>query len=73
MASLLKGIPTSLVQLNVAAIIGIGIAKLGAKNILQKTEVVKFFFMWLLAPIIAFSVSLFLVYLADKYAILYLF
>src|SRR5690554_5569556 len=72
-ASLIKGIPTSLVQLNVAAIIGIGIAKLGAKNILQKTEVVKFFFMWLLAPVIAFCVSLFLVYLSDKYAILYLF
>lgn len=73
MASLLKGIPTSLVQLNVAAIIGIGIAKLGAKNILRKTEVIKFFFMWILAPMIAFSLSLFLVYLADKYAILYLF
>jgi hypothetical protein len=29
--------------------------------------------MWILAPMIAFSLSLFLVYLADKYAILYLF
>jgi sulfate permease len=31
-ASLIKGIPTSLVQLNVTAIIGIGVAKLGFKN-----------------------------------------
>ncbi|MBU8893444.1 MAG: inorganic phosphate transporter [Bacteroidales bacterium] len=65
-ASLVKGIPTSLVQLNVAAIIGIGVAKLGFKNIFRKTEVNKFFAMWLIAPLIAFSISLLLTYLADK-------
>ena len=65
-ASLVKGIPTSLVQLNVAAIIGIGVAKLGFKNIFRKTEVNKFFAMWVVAPIIAFSISLLLTYLADK-------
>ena len=65
-ASLVKGIPTSLVQLNVAAIIGIGVAKLGLKNIFRKTEVNNFFAMWLIAPIIAFSISLLLTYLADK-------
>ncbi len=42
-ASLTKGIPTSLVQLNVAAILGIGVAKLGTKNIFRKTEVRRFF------------------------------
>ena len=57
-ASLIKGIPTSLVQLNVAAIIGIGVAKLGAKNIFRKTEVNKFFVMWLVSPVIAFILSL---------------
>ena len=36
LASILKGIPSSLVQLNVAAILGIGVAKLGAKNIFKK-------------------------------------
>lgn len=71
-ASLTKGIPTSLVQLNVAAIIGIGVAKLGFKNIFRKTEVNKFFAMWVIAPAIAFSISLFLTYLADKLDILYL-
>jgi len=65
-ASLSKGIPTSLVQLNVAAILGIGVAKLGPKNIFKKTEVRKFFFMWLIAPLIAFVLTLFLTFLADK-------
>ncbi|MEA3494515.1 MAG: inorganic phosphate transporter [Bacteroidota bacterium] len=64
-ASLIKGIPTSLVQLNVAAILGIGVAKLGFRNIFRKTEVNKFFIMWIVAPLIAFSLSLFFTYLAD--------
>ena len=65
-ASLTKGIPTSLVQLNVAAILGIGVAKLGFKNIFKKTEVNKFFIMWIVAPLISFLLSLLLTYLADK-------
>lgn len=70
LASLTKGIPTSLVQLNVAAILGIGVAKLGTKNIFKKTEVKRFFVMWLIAPIIAFSLSLLLILIADKYGFL---
>jgi len=66
MASLTKGIPTSLVQLNVAAILGVGVAKLGPKNIFRKTEVRKFFLMWLIAPLFAFVLCLLLTYLADK-------
>ncbi len=69
-ASLTKGIPTSLVQLNVGAIIGIGVAKLGFKNIFKKTSVNKFFAMWIIAPIISFSLSLFFIYLADIFNIL---
>ncbi|MDD2387331.1 MAG: inorganic phosphate transporter [Bacteroidales bacterium] len=69
-ASLTKGIPTSLVQLNVAAILGIGIAKLGAKNILKKTKVKRFFVMWLISPIVAFTLSLILIFIADKYGLL---
>lgn len=65
-ASLVKGIPTSLVQLNVGAILGIGVAKLGVKNIFRKTEVNKFFIVWLIAPIIAFVISIVLIILADK-------
>ena len=65
-ASIVKGIPTSLVQLNVAAILGIGVAKLGTKNIFKKTEVKKFFLMWIIAPTIAFLLSLVLTWGADK-------
>ncbi|QGY48267.1 inorganic phosphate transporter [Maribellus comscasis] len=66
-ASLIKGIPTSLVQLNVASILGIGVAKLGPKNIFKKTEVKKFFLMWIIAPTIAFLLSLLLTWLTDIY------
>lgn len=69
-ASLSKGIPSSLVQLNVAAILGIGVAKLGPKSIFRKTEVRKFFLMWIIAPTIAFSLSLLLTFLADKFGYL---
>ncbi len=70
LASLAKGIPTSLVQLNVAAILGIGVAKLGTKNIFRKTEIRKFFVMWLISPIVAFTLSLLLIFIADKYGFL---
>jgi sulfate permease len=69
-ASLFKGIPTSLVQLNVAAILGIGVSKLGFKNIFRKTEVNKFFVMWLVAPVIAFGLSLLLTFLALESGLL---
>ena len=65
-ASVTKGIPSSLVQLNVAAILGIGVAKLGPKNIFRKAGVRNFFLMWLIAPIIAFTLSLLLTFIADK-------
>ena len=66
LASITKGIPTSLVQLNVAAILGIGVAKLGSKHIFNKTEVKKFFLMWLIAPLVAFLLTLLLIHLAHK-------
>jgi phosphate/sulfate permease len=61
--SVTRGIPTSLVQLNTAGIIGIGVAKFGYKNILRKTEVNKFFLVWLIAPVIAFILSFLLTFL----------
>ncbi len=69
-ASLSKGIPTSLVQLNVASIIGIGVAKLGYRQIFRKTQVRQFFLMWLISPLIAFLLSLVLIYFAGKYGFL---
>lgn len=67
MASVIKGVPTSLVQLNVGAILGIGVAKLGARNIFSKTEVNKYFVIWLIAPIMAFVFSLLLTWLCASY------
>ena len=64
--SVTRGIPTSLVQLNAAAIIGIGVARLGARNIFRKTSVNKFFIVWAIAPLIAFLLSLTMTYLIDK-------
>jgi sulfate permease len=58
--SVTRGIPTSLVQLNTAGIIGIGVAKLGYRNIFKKTKVNRFFLVWLIAPVIAFFLSFFL-------------
>ncbi len=71
-ASLVKGIPTSLVQLNVAAILGVGVAKFGFKNIFRRTEVNEFFVMWIISPCIAFSISLLLIWLADINGLIYL-
>lgn len=71
-ASITNGIPTSLVQLNVAAILGIGVSKLGFKNIFRKTEVNKFFVMWIIAPSIAFLLCIILLYLADINGLLFL-
>lgn len=65
-ASLSEGIPTSLVQLNVAAILGIGVAKLGPGSIFRKTEVRKFFLMWIISPAVAFSLSLLSIWIADR-------
>ncbi len=64
--SVYKGIPTSLVQLNVAAILGIGVSKLGFKNIFRKTEVNKFFIMWIVSPVISFLLTIILFFTADK-------
>jgi sulfate permease len=73
LASVIRGIPSSLVQVNTTSIIGIGVARLGFRNILRKTSVNSFFLIWLIAPIFAFLISLGLTYLADKTGILYLY
>jgi phosphate/sulfate permease len=71
LASIIKGIPSSLVQVNTASIIGIGVARLGFKNILKKTAVNRFFLVWVIAPAFAFLTALLLTYLADITGLLY--
>lgn len=70
MASVTRGIPTSLVQLNVAAILGIGVAKLGFKNIFRKTEVNRFFVMWIIAPVISTVITITSILIAERTGIL---
>jgi len=65
LASISRGIPTSLVQLNVAGILGIGIANFGFKKIVKKSTVKLFFGLWIISPIFAFILSFGLIYLSD--------
>jgi sulfate permease len=71
LASVAKGIPSSLVQVNTSSIIGIGVARLGFRNIFKKTSTGKFFLVWLIAPLLAFLLSLGLTWLADISGLLY--
>lgn len=70
LASVTKGIPTSLVQLNAFAIMAFGIAKDGWKQAIFNGEIRKFGVIWLAAPTFAFACSLSLVALASHVGIL---
>lgn len=65
-ASVTRGIPTSLVQMNTLAIIGLGISKVGWREILQKTSIKKLLTVWIIAPIISLLISFSLTYLSIK-------
>lgn len=69
-ASVTRGIPTSLVQLNTAAIIGLGISKVGWRSILKQTSIKKLLAVWIIAPVISLLLSLLLTVMADSYGIL---
>lgn len=71
LASVTKGIPTSLVQLNAFAIIALGISKKGWKKMYLHENVKKFWIIWISAPLIALAISLFLTYMADNAGILF--
>ncbi|MCD4781127.1 MAG: inorganic phosphate transporter family protein [Candidatus Omnitrophica bacterium] len=57
LASLYKGIPTALAQLNVGAILGLGVYKYGFNEIMQKSAVLKIFTVWIIAPMISFGLA----------------
>lgn len=65
-ASIFGGIPTSLVQLNIAAIMAYSVAKVGWKNAFSGKIFSKMWLTWLMSPIISFVLSLLLTYWADK-------
>jgi sulfate permease len=43
-----------------------GVAKLGFRNIFRKTEVNKFFAMWIISPVAAFLLSFAMTFIAAK-------
>lgn len=68
--SLIRGIPASLVQLNMGAILAIGCIKTGWKGVFMRTSVHKFWVVWVVAPILAFLMSLSMTWIADRMGIL---
>ena len=66
LASLTKGIPTSLVQLNSLAIMAISVHKEGGKITFGNNTIRRFWVIWAIAPIIAFALSFFLIWCAEQ-------
>lgn len=64
-ASITKGIPTSLVQLNGAAFIALSISKNGSKNTFSNKTVKRFFTVWGVAPIFAYILTFVLITLSK--------
>lgn len=64
-SSLWRGIPTSLVQMNTAAIIGLGMVKNGHMHIWKNAPLKRIFTIWVVSPLIAMALSLLLTWLAD--------
>lgn len=56
-ASLSRGIPTSLVQLNTDAIIALGLTKVGWRSILGRRAVLRVATVWIVAPLISFTIA----------------
>ncbi len=71
LASITRGIPTSLVQLNTFAIIAIGISKLGWKKVIVDRTVRKFWIVWIIAPLFSLVLSYTLTALAHRYGIIF--
>ncbi|WP_372756924.1 anion permease [Mariniflexile sp.] len=63
LASVTRGIPTSLVQLNGAAFIALSVSKHGFKPTFSNKTVKRFFVIWGVAPIFSFLLTLLLIWL----------
>jgi sulfate permease len=70
LASIIGGIPTSLVQLNIAAILAYSVVKVGWRKALKDKMLAKIWITWLMAPVFSFLLALGLTYCADKLGIL---
>ena len=66
LASVTKGIPTSLVQLNTMAFMAHSVNKIGWRATFLNPKVKKFFIVWAIAPVFAFVFAMLMVYLLPK-------
>jgi phosphate/sulfate permease len=64
LASVTKGIPTSLVQLNGAAFIALSVSKHGIKKTFGNKTVRRFFTVWAIAPVFAYVLTFILIKLS---------
>lgn len=70
LASLTRGIPTSLLQLNTAAVIAVGMLKAGVRQTATQTSVPRLLTIWVLAPAFALGCALGLTALAERMGLL---
>ena len=71
-ASISRGIPTSLVQLNTFAILALSVSKSGWKSTFSNKVVKRLWLIWFIDPVFAFLFSYFLTILADHAGLLHL-
>lgn len=71
MASITKGIPTSLVQLNTFSIMALSIHREGWKKTIFHRTLQRFWTVWLIAPAFAFAASYMLTWLASYTGLLF--
>ena len=57
LASASRGIPTSLVQMNTAAIMALGVAEGGWRSVASRTSVHRLFVVWIVAPLVSLALS----------------
>ena len=69
-ASVTRGIPTSLVQMNVGAIIGMGLSEHGWRRIREDTPLLKIVRVWFAAPLLALGLSWLLTAAVDRSGLL---
>jgi phosphate/sulfate permease len=69
-ASVSRGVPTSLVQMNTAAIMALGMVKKGWRPILGRTSVRKLLTVWLVAPLLSLGIAFGVTALADRLGLL---
>jgi sulfate permease len=70
LASVTKGIPASLVQLNTGAIFGLGIARYGWRKIFFDNTTRMIWLIWLIAPLFSFILTIFLLLISRGINIL---